>query len=241
MERFFIGCAGWSLPKSYTQHFSSSGSHLERYAARFRGVEINSSFYRPHRPQTYAKWASSVPQHFRFAVKVPKVITHEKRLKNIREPLDKFLDEVTELGDKLGPLLVQLPPSLAYEKDVSTNFFGVLREVFAGQVVCEPRHATWFEHEADTLLEKFQIGRVAADPALLPQAFEPGGWKSLVYYRLHGSPTIYRSAYSPEFLDHLATSLQKQRQQPIPAWCIFDNTAEGAATGNALDLIKSVS
>lgn len=236
----YIGCAGWSVPKLYAEHFLASGSHLERYAARFSGVEINSSFYRPHRPQTYAKWAASVPERFRFAVKAPKVITHEHRLKNAEEPLQKFLNEVAELGDKLGPLLVQLPPSLAYEEADAGAFFSELREAFAGQVACEPRHATWFAPEADKLLTNFQVGRVAADPALAPGASEPGGWNGLIYYRLHGSPTIYRSAYSEEYLHRLSKSLQLHAvQEPTRSvWCVFDNTAEGAATGNALEVMR---
>ena len=235
---FFVGCAGWSVPRGFAQHFPSMGSHLERYASHFSGVEINSSFYRPHRPQTYAKWAASVPSVFRFSVKVPKVITHEKRLVDTREPLHRFLDEVAALGSKLGPLLVQLPPSLTYDENRATDFFGGLRDVFKGQVVCEPRHVTWFAPEADTLLSAFQVARVAADPALSPQAFEPGGWKELIYYRLHGSPTIYRSAYSSEFVDELASSFERRMKEPCSAWCIFDNTAEGAATINALELEK---
>jgi uncharacterized protein YecE (DUF72 family) len=145
-----------------------------------------------------------VPQHFRFAVKVPKVITHELRLKNTGEALHKFLGEVAQLGDKLGPLLVQLPPSLVYDFDVARDFLSALRSSHKGSAVCEPRHPSWFTPEADDLLVEFKLARVAADPAIVPEAAEPGGWPGLVYYRLHGSPTIYRSAYSPEFLGTLS-------------------------------------
>jgi uncharacterized protein YecE (DUF72 family) len=232
-----IGCAGWSIPSSQTQHFPASGSHLERYGAHFKAVEINSSFYRPHRPHTYAKWAAAVPEHFRFAVKMPKSITHEHRLKNADEPLTKFFSEVAELGGKRGPLLVQLPPSLNYDKDVAGAFFETLREGFTGQVVCEPRHPSWFTPDTNALLTHFQVARVAAAPAIVPQAAKPGGWSGLVYYRLHGSPTIYRSAYSLEFLNRLSARMQTVAKREIPAWCVFDNTAEGAATGNAIELM----
>ncbi|HEX8833457.1 MAG TPA: DUF72 domain-containing protein, partial [Abditibacteriaceae bacterium] len=148
----YVGCAGWSIPKENTGSFPEAGTHLQRYAQRFRGVEINSSFYRPHKPQTYAKWAGDVRDDFRFAVKVPKVITHEGRLKNAGEPLTRFLQEVGELGPKLGPLLVQLPPSLAFDEAIVSSFFSTLRDCFAGHVVCEPRHLTWFSPEANELL-----------------------------------------------------------------------------------------
>jgi uncharacterized protein YecE (DUF72 family) len=240
MLMFHCGCAGWGLPKSFAEHFPAEGSHLERYAARFSGVEINSSFYRPHRVQTYSRWAASVANDFRFAVKVPKSITHEHRLLGVTALLDTFLAEVAGLGDKLGPLLVQLPPSLAFAPTVTEAFFSSLRDRSDAQIVCEPRHASWFTDEAQDLLTQFRIARAAVDPIPVPQArekpSEPGGWQGLAYYRLHGSPIIYRSPYLPEFLDKLALSVREKINHGVPTWCIFDNTAEGEATGNALDL-----
>src|ERR1700735_1262435 len=85
-----IGTAGWSIPKYCAGEFPVGGSGLERYAARFNCTEINSSFYRPHRRTTYERWAHSVPAGFRFAVKLPKAITHERRLNDIDGPLDRF-------------------------------------------------------------------------------------------------------------------------------------------------------
>ena len=106
-----VGTAAWTIPAQHAHGFPPEGSHLERYSRRFPAVEINSSFYRPHRPSTYQRWASTVPAHFRFAVKVPKEITHLRRLANADEPLERFLAEAGALGEKLGPLLLQLPPS----------------------------------------------------------------------------------------------------------------------------------
>src|SRR5205809_97187 len=117
-----VGCAGWSIPKQHAHCFPAHGTHLERYAQRFPAVELNSSFYRPHRPTTYARWAASVPENFQFAVKVPREITHTRRLVDVTEPLECFLGEVQALGAKLGPLLIQLPPSL--------RFTGKTAEVF---------------------------------------------------------------------------------------------------------------
>jgi uncharacterized protein YecE (DUF72 family) len=114
-----VGCAGWSLPIAHSDRFPAEGTHLKRYAARFPAVEINSSFYRPHRPATYARWATSVPEDFGFSVKVPKAATHEHRLENVNDVLDDFLAEATQLGDRLGPLLVQLPPTLSFSSDIA--------------------------------------------------------------------------------------------------------------------------
>ena len=235
-----IGCAGWSIPKPHAGRFPTAGSHLARYAARLPAVEINSSFYRPHRPTTYARWAATVPNGFRFAVKVPRDITHTRRLKGADEPLDRFLAEATSLGGKIGPLLVQLPPSLTFSAATAGRFFATLRERFAGLVVVEPRHPTWFAAEAERLVESFRVARVAADPAVVPAAAEPGGWAGLVYYRLHGSPRVYYSDYPPEYLDTLAGKLLTAAAGTGDVWCVFDNTAEGAATANALDLLDRV-
>jgi uncharacterized protein YecE (DUF72 family) len=235
-----VGTASWSIPKEHAAPFPALGSHLERYAAVFNAVEINSSFYRPHRPATYERWADSVPQDFRFAVKVPKAITHERRLKDAADVLERFLAEVAGLGPKLGPLLVQLPPSLAYETGTSDAFLRGLRSQAAGSIVCEPRHRSWFTPEVDRLFDDLRIARVAADPAPVPGAGEPGGWRGLSYYRLHGSPRIYYSPYSKEALARTAERLARDQAAGTATYCIFDNTAAFAATRDALSTSKLV-
>lgn len=236
----WIGCAGWSIPAPYRAQFTTDGSHLARYSRRFPAVEINSSFYRPHRPSTYARWAASVPEHFRFAVKLPKEITHTLRLRHVVAPLDSFLAQVANLGQALGPLLVQLPPSLPFDATVAESFFAELRQRTPHHVVCEPRHPSWFTDEADHLMATFAVARVAADPALSPRAAEPGGWQGLVYFRLHGSPKMYTSSYSLPYLEHLADRVRAYGQAALPLWCIFDNTAAFAATENALQLLDTL-
>jgi uncharacterized protein YecE (DUF72 family) len=227
-----VGCAGWSIPSQHAWLFPAEGSHLARYAAVFPAVEIDSSFYRLHREGTYRRWAATVPPDFRFAVKVPREITHRQRLAP-GAPLEEFLQGPAALGDRLGPLLVQLPPKLAFDANVAGAFFTTLRARFDGDVVCEPRHASWFSAQADGMLKNLRIARVAADPAPVPEAAVPGGWRGLSYYRLHGSPERYRSAYSEDFLAQLVTRLRDDFAQG-PVWCMFDNTAAGAAIGNAL-------
>ncbi|MEF2071336.1 DUF72 domain-containing protein [Consotaella aegiceratis] len=235
-----IGTAGWTVPKVHQAVFPTDGSHLERYAARFSAVEINSSFYRPHRPSTYERWAASVPDGFRFAVKMPKAVTHERRLEHAGELAARFLDEVSALGDRLGPLLVQLPPSLAFTSGLAIRFLSDLRRSFAGPVVCEPRHASWFTPEVDRLLVDLKIARVAAHPAPAAGADAPGGWRGLAYWRMHGSPKMYYSAYSADALDRLAAKLQAEAAAGCEVWCILDNTAAFAATGDALNLIQTL-
>lgn len=231
----YVGCAGWSLPREQWPAFTREGTHLQRYASRLNAVEINSSFYRPHQPKTYGRWAQSVPTAFRFSIKLPRLITHERRLQACEMALDEFFEQCLPLQEKLGCLLVQLPPSFGFEPAVAASFFGALRQRFAGAVVLEPRHASWLKAEA--VLQDFQVGRVAADPHVLEGADMPAGWQGVRYWRLHGSPRIYHSAYGPERVRAFAQVLQSSIEDGVPTWCIFDNTASGHAIADALLLI----
>lgn len=237
-----IGCAGWAIPSQATHLFCAGDSHLARYATRFDVVEINSSFYRPHRVTTYRRWAESVPPDFRFAVKLPRQISHEARLVGAGDVLERFLDEVSGLGPKLGGILVQLPPSLALDVRVAEAFFSLLRGRCDVPVACEPRHASWFQPHAAALWEAFSITRVAADPARLPDAASPAGpldarWS---YWRWHGSPRMYYSRYEQPALHGLAAQLLQRGRPGSPAWCIFDNTAAGHAVEDAARLQQLV-
>jgi uncharacterized protein YecE (DUF72 family) len=226
-----IGIAGWSLTAKMKAELPEVGSHLERYATRFHCVEINSSFYRPHRRTTYERWADSVLDAFRFSVKVPKVVTHERRLSDCDPELGRFLEESSGLKNKLGVFLVQLPPSFQFDRATCKTFFTSLRSRSQIPIVVEPRHATWFTDQCDAILKDLDVGRVAADPGLLPIAGEPGGSRRVRYFRLHGSPDMYYSNYSD---DELRAWLQKMNgANSGECWCIFDNTAAGAAFHNA--------
>lgn len=232
-----VGTAGWAIPAAVRERFGEGASALERYATQFGVAEINSSFHRPHRPSTYARWAASVPEGFRFAVKLPKVITHQRKLVDCAEPLARFAEEVSGLGDKRGPLLMQLPPSFAFDAGLAEDFLGELRTVLGGAVVCEPRHPSWFADAVDGWLADREVARVAADPAPVPEAAEPGGWGGLVYRRLHGSPRVYWSGYDAEAIEAHARSAAEARARGVESWTIYDNTAGGEAAGDALALL----
>jgi uncharacterized protein YecE (DUF72 family) len=234
MERERIGCAGWSIQGQHAGLFPREGTHLERYATVFDCVEINSSFYRPHQPRTYAKWAACVPAGFRFSVKMPKSISHLSRLRHCDSLLEGFLAQVEQLGDKLGVLLLQLPPSLAFDDRGALRFFDHLVRAHAGPVACEPRHRSWFTAQVERALRDRGIARVASDPAVLRRAAIPGGSRRLEYLRLHGSPRMYYDAYPPAVLDRIARHLAREDRATRECWCIFDNTALGHATDDAM-------
>lgn len=233
-----IGCAGWSLRAEHAAHFPAEGSHLERYAAVFPMVEINSSFYRPHQPKTYARWAESVPDAFRFAVKVPRSITHDAGLRDIDALLDRFAGEAGALGEKLGCLLVQLPPKFGFHDETVRDFFLRLQERFDCMIACEGRHPSWFSDTATDVLRERGVTRVIADPP----AGQPGPHVPTtqdIYVRLHGAPRIYYSSYSQEYLDALARDLAVHSAAGRTVWCIFDNTAAGEAVPNALEVLRA--
>jgi uncharacterized protein YecE (DUF72 family) len=232
----YVGSAGWNIPRIHRDRFVPDGSQLQRYASRLNAAEINTSFYRPHAATTYERWASAVPAAFQFAVKIPKLITHDRALLRARGSLEQFLDEIAGLGAKLGPLLLQLPPSFAFDSRRVGRFLQLLRARHDGFVVCEPRHATWTLPAAARLLEQFQIARVAADPPRAAGLDVPGGWTGIAYYRWHGSPRPYFSPYGPADLDRLAGYVRASGA--LQTWCVFDNTGSGSAAGNALDLMS---
>jgi uncharacterized protein YecE (DUF72 family) len=235
-----IGTAAWTLPRQHAPAFPVEGSHLQRYAEHLTCVEINSSFHRPHMRKTWERWAATTPPHFRFSVKLPKTITHTARLNNTGALLQTFLDQASGLGPKLGPVLMQLPPSLAFDPGLAHEFLTTLRELHPAEApsqnlaALEPRHASWFTSAADRLLRDFAIARVAADPPKgSPLAATPGGLPHLRYFRLHGAPRTYYSDYDTHALTELATQLRAPHPE---TWVIFDNTALGHATANALEL-----
>ncbi|HEV2866898.1 MAG TPA: DUF72 domain-containing protein [Allosphingosinicella sp.] len=236
--RAIVGTAGWTIPTKDAAAFPAEGTSLERYAARFQAVEINSSFHREHRAATWQRWADSVPAGFRFAVKLPKTITHKRKLVDCDDLLEPFVGQVSPLGDKLAILLVQLPPKLAFDAAVAEPFLASLATRSPVRIACEPRHPSWFDAEPDALLRSLNVARVAADPAVTPSAATPGGCLATRYWRLHGSPIMYRSSYEDDRLEFYAREMKSAIGEGAEAWCMFDNTAASAATANALALME---
>jgi uncharacterized protein YecE (DUF72 family) len=232
-----IGTAGWSIPRPVAGEFPGRGSHLERYAAVLAAAEINSSFHRPHRRATYERWAAATPAHFRFSAKLPKEISHVRKLVDTHEPLERFFEQAGGLSAKLSVVLLQLPPSLAFDGEIVSAFFETLRRTLDARIniACEPRHPSWFGAEAEACLSEHKVARVAADPVRAPGGDRPAGWTGLRYRRLHGSPRVYYSAYEPESLNALADDMSRE-DNTAGDWCIFDNTASGAAASDALYL-----
>jgi uncharacterized protein YecE (DUF72 family) len=236
--RIRVGLAGWSNPPAKRFERDSGQSHLSYYAAHFSCVEINSSFYRPHQSATYARWRDATPAAFRFSVKMPRSITHESHLKGCAAEVARFYKDVAALQSKLAAVLVQLPPSLEFNARAVRAFFNSLPRLRGTQVVCEPRHPSWFTNAAASILQDAGISRVAADPARCLGAEVPGGARRLAYFRWHGSPHVYYSKYSAAQLTTFAAAVNTNKA--AETWCVFDNTAHYAAWDDALQFAAAL-
>jgi uncharacterized protein YecE (DUF72 family) len=224
-----IGLAGWSEAVSkHRAYFPTEGTGLTRYSATFDLVEVNASFYRAVRAQTFASWAEQTPATFGFSVKINRSITHAARL-SANAQLEQALEPMASLGDKLLAVLVQLPPTLAHDRDRDAAFLVRLRSLFAGMVAWEPRHPSWEDPQAQAMLAEHGITTVLTT---IPEPDTPRGAVG-AYVRLHGTPRRYSSAYSSADLAALAEWIAGASQ---PALVVFDNTASSAGVRNALEL-----
>jgi uncharacterized protein YecE (DUF72 family) len=240
VTRIYVGTAGWALSKESGAAFPGGGTHLERYARVLSTVEVNSCFYRPHRAATYARWAASTPEAFRFTLKLPRDISHaDDFVAAAREHLGEFVETSGELGAKFGCLLVQLPPGRAFEPEYVSAVAETLRGKVSCPIAVEPRHPTWFTGEGDACLDARGLARAAADPPRGPGNLDAAGSRRVAYFRLHGSPRIYYSAYGPERLAPWYERLRRSAGEADAVYCVFDNTAEGQATVDALATQKA--
>lgn len=238
LRNVYVGTSGWSLSQHVAPGSRSGLSGLERYAEYFNAVEVNSTFYRLPRRATIERWRESTPDVFRFAVKLPRSITHEAGLVGAEDETRAFCELITAFEKKLGPLLVQLPPSLELDRAVAIAFLSHLVRVTPAPVVLEPRHPTWFTPDVERLLSECGVTRAAADPPCCAAALQPGGTARPTYFRWHGSPRKYFSAYPPDAISALAQRIVAARRKSArdDVYCFLDNTALGAAAVNAISL-----
>ena len=228
-----IGTAAWTIPADFRSSFSPDGSHLKRYSQIFNSVEINSTFYKFHRAATFEKWASETPDDFQFSFKLHKSFTHESDLKPGVQALKEFFNDVKHLGSKGKVLLLQFPGKIEFHPAKMERFYELILRNFNGHIVIEPRNESWLSLKSRQLLKDYKISKVIADPERCLSSLKGiTSYSGITYYRLHGSPVIYRSAYTQAYLKRLSKELRALKN----AWCIFDNTTFGAATGDALKL-----
>ena len=228
----YVGTAAWNIPQIAIEHFPIVGTHLERYSLRLDAVEINSSFYKDHKEQTYRKWMNATPDYFRFSVKLHKRFTHECSLEIDEIDLVENVKKISSLGHKLGALLLQFPKNQNFDFHKMKVFYQAIRKIYFGPVALEARNLSWMSDESRELINFFNISKVTADPERCPFDHD----SQIKYYRLHGTPETYKSNYDEEYLNNLYEEMRKEEKD---IWCIFDNTSYGHATNNAI-MIKDM-
>ncbi|MGG5207442.1 DUF72 domain-containing protein [Chryseobacterium sp. MIQD13] len=231
----YIGCSGFynnDWKGSLYPENVQSKDFLTLYSRTFNAVEINSTFYRKPTTKTLTKWYDETSSDFKFFIKIPKTITHEKRLKDCKEETSEFCEHIhTHLKDKLSGFLYQFPPSF---KKSQENIDLILSNLnFKYLNVIEFRHDSWWSEDIFTLLkENSIIFSGVSFPGNLPEDMIINN-KEILYYRLHGKPVLYKSEYSPEFMDQIAEKISSSERT---AFIFFNNTWGTAAIKNALYL-----
>lgn len=233
---FYSGTSGLDLPvprAQYPPQFQGK-SRLEYYASLFNSIEINSIFYKLPKSSTVANWAQSVPDDFRFTLKVSKTITHAKGLNFAVKDVADFINTVENIGDKKGCLLAQFPPSLKVEKlDQLQKLLETLGEATHNtdwKIAIEFRDPSWYEREVYELLEEFTVSMVIHDiPASATPLTEVRG--NFIYLRFHGPEPRYRGDYTDPFLKQYAEYIKKWISEKKTVYAYFNNTV-GAAVKN---------
>lgn len=235
-----IGTSGWTYPEwrdAFYPKGLSRDRELEHLAERVNSLELNSTFYGLRQPKNYRSWADRTPDDFVLAVKGPKLITHDKRLRDVDQDLAEFhASGLDELGAKLGPVLWQLPPYLPFNPDRVTAFLDALPTDVRHAV--EVRHPSFDSPAFLDLLRDRGIAVVLADSAGRFPVLD-GLTADFAYLRLHGSSELYVSDYSPAELDAWATVVRTLAEDR-DVYVYFDNTMGGAAPYNAISLADRV-
>ncbi|MFO7582894.1 DUF72 domain-containing protein [Guyparkeria sp.] len=230
-----IGTSGWNYPhwkEAFYPHGLPASEWLAYYAERFSTVEINATFYRLPEASTLEAWRDAVPESFRFAVKASRYITHMKKLKDPERSTGRFFEAIDRLGDRLGPVLFQLPPRWHADLD---RLAGFLKALPAGyRYVFEFRDESWWTDEVAALLRKHEAAFCIFD---LDRRTTPlTTTADFVYLRWHGADGAYRGRYGHAALDEWACAIDGWQRERKSVYGYFDNDAEAQAPRDAARL-----
>jgi len=235
--KYHIGCSGFynaDWKGSLYPADSQNKDFLKLYSQTFDIVEINSTFYRKPTAKTLQKWVDETPDHFKFFIKIPKTISHQKPFENKKEEILEFCNHIkTHLGEKLAGFLFQFPPSF-HNTQENMNW---LKEnlLYDHLIVVEFRHVSWWNDEVFGIFRENEwIFSGTSFPGNLPEDVIVSN-PNIGYYRLHGKPTLYKSPYSEEFLKDLAEKIKSTKKE---FYVMFNNTWGTSAIENSLYLKK---
>jgi uncharacterized protein YecE (DUF72 family) len=236
--RHYIGTSGWSYSSWKSDFYAGvkNKDWLQYCAQHFTALEINGTFYRQGRPETFAKWRNSVPADFRFAIKGHRFLTHRKNLDPPRESFERQRDQAAALGGKLAAVLWQFPTTLAKNLRHLETFAEHL-QVWPHVVhALEFRHPSWFDDEVAKTMRQFGLTVCQSDAAKWPM------WEvvtsKVVYVRLHGHTVTYQSNYSDNELTQWAAKAERWKREGRDVHVYFDNDALGHAPHNAVRLLE---
>ncbi len=234
--RVHIGTSGWSYEHwkgiFYPEDLDRS-EWLSFYSSSFDTVEVNSTFYRLPFENVVKGWKRKTPEDFKFAVKGWRMITHSKRLKNVEEDLQRFMQRLSGLEGKLAVILWQFPPSLKKDLPLLRDFLGLLPKSVRHSV--EFRHGSWLYSEVYQALSDFGIALCISHS----KRFEVPWIKTapFAYVRLHGPEKLYASRYSKNQLEVIARRIE---ELDVETFVYFNNDFEGYAVENAHELMKAL-
>lgn len=236
--KIYIGCSGFHY-KEWKSVFYPEGLPQSKwfrfYCEHFNTLELNVTFYKFPTEKSLTKWYTESPEDFKFSVKVPKAITHFKKFNDCERMLGDFYKSVQQgLQQKLGCVLFQLPPQIIYSEEILQKIIGLLNPSFKN--VIEFRSAGWWNKNVFDQLKKNNIVFTGISYPNLPDNVIKTS--SNLYYRFHGVPVLYKSAYPESFLENIIEQINKLKVKE--AWIYFNNTWGTAAIKNAKFLQRKI-
>lgn len=236
MKKIYIGTSGWSY-EHWIAFYSNvpPDKRLNYYSKFFNSVELNTTFYHLPKASTIKNWGLQAPRGFIFSAKASRFITHIKKLKDCALALKQFYKAISGLKNKLGPILFQLPPSLAQDLPRLETFISLLNPKY--KYTFEFRSQTWFEEDVFELLKKNKIALCISDlkGELSPMEIT----SNFIYIRLHGPKKAYQGNYSKAALKSWQKRLEKWAHK-YSVYIYFDNDEKGYAVQDAQILRKMI-
>jgi uncharacterized protein YecE (DUF72 family) len=234
-----IGTSGWHY-NHWTGLFYPAelpkNKWLEYYAQNFDTVELNNTFYQLPKEASVKNWHRQAPENFLYSVKANRYITHIKKLKDTSEELERFLERIRQLTEKLGPVLYQLPPSLHKNLDLLRTFTKLLPKNIPA--VFEFRHKSWFSEDTLTLLNQFGLGFCIHDMPGVPSPRAITG--DIIYIRFHGATGRYEGNYSTPALQNWAEWIKERIEKVQGVYAYFNNDYNAYAVYNAKTLTEKL-
>ncbi|HDI53237.1 MAG TPA: DUF72 domain-containing protein [Candidatus Bathyarchaeota archaeon] len=236
-----IGTSGWSYDEWVGPFYRDGRGMLRRYVEVFPTVEINSTFYRYPTSRMVRGWYRAAPPGFVYAVKLPKVITHDKWLRleeGVEEDLERFLDLMRPLAEKLGPILIQLRPKFSYERHIEDleRFLDILPEHYEWAV--EFRHPSWMRGDTWKLLRSYGVAYTIVDEPLLPPEVEVTADFAYIRWHGHGRRIWYDYEYSEDELENWVPKVREAERRAEKVYGYFNNHFSANAVKNAIELLK---